>query len=128
MIGIQGSTPLLWGSLLFWLATGPIVACLKRGEELAPVVRSSTFTTLRFAPIAFVSAFVFGVADNCGMAMLSVYSVLSGYDYMHAVVLAVFATIGAIVLPVPLGVLASTVHPPPLLPPFAMSPSLPPVP
>ncbi len=32
------------------------------------------------------------------MAMLSVYSVLSGYDYTNAVVLAVFATIGAIVL------------------------------
>ncbi len=30
--------------------------------------------------------------------MLSVYSVLSGYDYTNAVVLAVFATIGAIVL------------------------------
>jgi|GEM_PF-6095379 len=115
MIGIQGSTPLLWGSLLFWLATGPIVACLKRGEELAPVVRSSTFTTLRLAPIAFVSAFVFGVADNGGMAMLSVYSVLSGYDYMHAVVLAVFATIGAIVLQIPLGFSASRRDPRALL-------------
>jgi Major Facilitator Superfamily len=107
MIGIQGSAPLLWGALLFWLATGPIVACLKPGEELAPVVRKSTFATLRFAPVAFVSAFVFGVADNGGMAMLSVYSVLSGYDYMNAVVLAVFATLGAIVLQVPLGLSAS---------------------
>src|SRR5713101_1385314 len=103
MIGIQGSTPLLWGSLLFWLATGPIVACLKRGEELAPVVRSSTFTALRVAPIAFLSAFVFGVADNGGMAMLSVYSVLNGYDYVNAAALAVFATVGAIALQIPLG-------------------------
>ena len=103
MVGIHGSTPLLWGALLFWLPIAPIIACLKRGEELAPVVRSSTFTTLGFAPIAFVSAFVFGVADNGGMAMLSVYSVMSGYDYMNAATLAVFATVGAIVLQIPLG-------------------------
>jgi predicted MFS family arabinose efflux permease len=103
VVGIHGSAPLLWGALLFWLATAPILACLKQGEELAPVVRSSTFATIRFAPIAFVSAFVFGVVDNGGMAMLSIYSVLVGYDYASAVVLAVFATVGAIVLQIPLG-------------------------
>src|SRR5262245_44065150 len=51
--GIHGLAPLLWGALFFWMATTPIVACLQPGEELAPVVRKSTFSTLRFAPIAF---------------------------------------------------------------------------
>src|SRR5712692_1760987 len=103
VVGIDGSMPLLFGALLFWLSTGPLVAFLKRGEDLAPVVRSSTFTALRVAPIAFLSAFVFGVADNGGMAMLSVYSVLNGYDYVNAAALAVFATVGAIALQIPLG-------------------------
>lgn len=107
VVGIHGAAPLLWGALFFWVATAPILACLKRGEELAPVVRNSTFATIRFAPVAFASAFVFGVADNGGMAMLSVYSVLVGYDYSGAVTLAVFATIGAIVLQIPLGSAAS---------------------
>src|SRR5260370_38685280 len=114
MIGIQGSTPLLWGSLLFWLATGPIVACLKRGEELAPVVRSSTFTTLRFAPIAFVSAFVFGVADNGGGAMLSGYTALCGYHYLDAAVVAVIAPRVAGVFLVARGIVATAGAPRPL--------------
>jgi hypothetical protein len=49
------------------------------------------------------------------MAMLSVYSVLSGYDYMNAVVLAVFATLGVIVLRIPLGFWASRRDPQALL-------------
>jgi len=112
IVGVHGAAPLLWGALLFWVATIPTVACLKRGEELAPVVRSSTiFATIRFAPIAFLSAFVFGVADNGGLAMLSVYGVLSGYDYTSAVTLAVFATVGAIVLQIPLGYSANSRDP-----------------
>jgi hypothetical protein len=43
--------------------------------------------------------------------MLSVYSVLTGYDYVSAVTIAVFATIGGIVLQIPLGILASRGEP-----------------
>jgi MFS family permease len=115
VIGIDGSTPLLVGALLFWSSTGPLLAFLRRGEELAPVVRSSTFTALRVAPIAFLSAFVFGIADNGGMAMLSVYSVLSGYDYFSAATLAAVATVGAIMLQIPLGYSANRHDPRSLL-------------
>ena len=111
VVGIQGPAPLVWSTLLFWLAAAPIVASLKRGEELAPVVRHSTFATIRFAPIAFLSAFVFGVVDNGGMSMLSVYSVMCGYDYTNAVMLAAFATIGAILLQIPLGYSANNTDP-----------------
>jgi MFS family permease len=111
LIGVQGLTPLLWSALIFGAATMPMIAFLKPGEQLAPVVRKSTFATLRFAPLVFLSAFVFGALDNGGMAMLSVYSVLTGYDYASAVSIAVFATIGGIVLQIPLGILASRGEP-----------------
>ena len=111
LIGVQGLTPLLWSALIFGAATMPMIAFLKRGEQLAPVVRKSTFATLRFAPLVFLSAFVFGALDNGGMSMLSVYSVLTGYDYQSAVSIAVFATIGGIVLQIPLGILASRGEP-----------------
>ena len=111
LIGVQGLTPLLWSALIFGAATMPMIAFLKPGEQLAPVVRKSTFATLRFAPVVFISAFVFGALDNGGMAMLSVYSVLTGYDYVSAVTIAVFATIGGIVLQIPLGIMASRGEP-----------------
>jgi len=111
LIGVQGLTPLLWSALIFGAATMPMIAFLKPGEQLAPVVRKSTFATLRFAPLVFLSAFVFGALDNGGMAMLSVYSVLTGYDYASAVSIAVFATIGGIVLQIPLGIMASRGEP-----------------
>jgi predicted MFS family arabinose efflux permease len=111
VIGVQGLAPLLWSAAIFGAATTPMIAFLKHGEQLAPVVRKSTFATLRFAPVAFLSAFVFGALDNGGMSMLSVYSVLTGYDYVSAVTIAVFATIGGIVLQIPLGIIASRNEP-----------------
>lgn len=111
LIGVQGFSPLLWSALIFGAATMPMIAFLKPGEQLAPVVRKSTFATLRFAPVVFISAFVFGALDNGGMSLLSVYSVLTGYDYASAVTIAVFATIGGIVLQIPLGIMASRAEP-----------------
>jgi predicted MFS family arabinose efflux permease len=111
VIGIQGASPLLWGALIFAWASTPIFAYLRRGEGLTPVVRKSTFATLRIAPIAFLSAFVFGIADNGGMALLGVYSVMTGYDYTSAVAFAAFATIGGILLQVPLGYSANKYNP-----------------
>jgi predicted MFS family arabinose efflux permease len=111
LIGIQGAAPLLWGALIFAWASTPIFAYLRRGEGLTPVVRKSTFATLRIAPIAFLSAFVFGIADNGGMALLGVYSVMTGYDYTSAVTFAAFATVGGILLQIPLGYSANSYNP-----------------
>jgi predicted MFS family arabinose efflux permease len=111
LIGIQGTAPLLWGALIFAWASTPIFAYLRRGEGLTPVVRKSTFATLRIAPIAFLSAFVFGIADNGGMALLGVYSVMTGYDYTSAVAFAAFATVGGILLQIPLGYSANNRNP-----------------
>lgn len=111
VIGVQGLMPLLWSAFIFGAATTPMVAFLKPGEQLAPVVRKSTFATLRVAPLIFLSAFVYGVLDNGGMSMLSVYSVLTGYDYSSAVTIAVFAEIGSILLQFPLGLIASRGEP-----------------
>lgn len=111
LIGIQGASPLLWGALIFAWASTPIFAYLRRGEGLTPVVRKSTFATLGIAPIAFLSAFVFGIADNGGMALLGVYSVMTGYDYTSAVAFAAFATVGGILLQIPLGYSANKRNP-----------------
>jgi predicted MFS family arabinose efflux permease len=111
IIGIQGTAPLLWGALIFACASTPIFAYLRRGDGLTPVVRKSTFATLRIAPIAFLSAFVFGIADNGGMALLGVYSVMTGYDYTSAVAFAAVATVGGILLQVPLGYSANNRNP-----------------
>src|SRR5437588_3312025 len=78
--GVEGLSPLLWGASFFWLTVTPILAYVKTGQQLAPVVRTSTFAAIRLMPIAFVPAFVFGILDNGGLSMLSVYSTLNGYD------------------------------------------------
>jgi MFS family permease len=105
--GVQGLTPLLWGGLFFWLTVTPILAYVKKGQELAPVVRNSTFAAIRLMPIAFVTAFVFGIVDNGGLSMLSVYSTMNGYDYSQAAWLASVAMMGSIALQIPLGYAAS---------------------
>jgi MFS family permease len=109
--GVEGMSPLLWSAAFFWLATTPILAFVKTGQELAPVVRSSTFTAIKLMPIAFVTAFVFGVADNGGLSMLSVYSTMNGYDVSQAALLASAAMMGAIALQIPLGYAANNSQP-----------------
>jgi len=58
---------------------------------------------MRIMPIAFVTAFIFGVVDNGGISMLSVYSTMNGYDYSQAAMLAATAMVGGVALQVPLG-------------------------
>ncbi len=109
--GVEGLTPLLWGAGFFWLSTVPVLVYVMKGQELAPVVRNSTFAAIRLMPIAFLTAFVFGIVDNGGLSMLSVYSKLNGYDYSQAALLVAIATMGAIALQIPLGYAASNSEP-----------------
>lgn len=111
VIGVQGFMPLIVSALLFWLAIVPIAIYVQRGEELAAVVRTSTFAAIRIVPIAFLTAFVFGVADNGGLSMLSLYSTLNGYDYNHAVTITAVATVGSIAFQIPLGYWANNRDP-----------------
>src|SRR5207253_6553285 len=106
-----GTEPLVWSAAFFWLATTPILAYVKPGQELAPVLRNSSFAAIRLVPIAFVTAFVFGIVDNGGLSMLSVYSTLNGYDYSNAAILAAVATMGGVALQIPLGYAANTWEP-----------------
>ena len=109
--GVEGFSPLLWGSLLFWLTIAPVLTHVKKGQELAPVMRNSTFAAVRLVPIAFLTAFVFGVVDNGGMSMLSIYSGMNGYDYSQAALFAAIAMAGGIVLQVPLGFASNNSEP-----------------
>jgi len=109
--GVEGLSPLLWGAFFFWLTVTPILAYVKTGQQLAPVVRNSTFAAIRLMPIAFVTAFVFGIVDNGGLSMLSVYSTMNGYDYSQAALLAAVAMMGGIALQIPLGYAANKSEP-----------------
>jgi MFS family permease len=109
--GVEGLEPLLWGAFFFWLTVTPIFAYVKTGQQLAPVVRNSTFAAIRLMPIAFITAFVFGIVDNGGLSMLSVYSTLKGYDYSQAAMLAAVAMMGGVALQIPLGYAANTWEP-----------------
>src|SRR3954454_494360 len=109
--GVEGLSPLLWGAFFFWLTVTPILGYVKTGQQLAPVVRNSTFAALRLMPIAFVTAFVFGIMDNGGLSMLSVYSTMNGYDYRQSGLLAAVAMMGGIALQIPLAHAANNSEP-----------------
>jgi MFS family permease len=105
--GIEGLAPLLWGAFFFWVATIPVLAFIDGRQGASPAVRGSSFAALRLMPVAFLTAFVFGMVDNGGLSMLSVYSTSSGLDYGQAAMLVAVATLGGIALQVPLGYAAS---------------------
>lgn len=111
LTGVSGAEPLAWSAAFFWLAATPILAYVRPSQELAPVVRNSSFAAIRLVPIAFVTAFVFGIVDNGGLSMLSVYSTMNGYDFGNAAILASAAMMGGIALQIPLGIAANKSQP-----------------
>lgn len=111
LTGVLGTAPFLFGSALFLLTIAPVALWVDNESLIAPVMRSSTFAAVRVIPIAFVTAFVFGLVDNGGMSMLSVYSTLNGYDYRSAVFVVTAATLGGIFLQIPLGYVSNKQDP-----------------
>lgn len=103
LVGVQGSTPFLLGALLFLLATVPVFIGAEVHGSRKPVVYTSNLAILRASPVIFLSAFIFGVADNGGLGLISVYGALSGYDLADAASIAAYATLGAILLQYPIG-------------------------
>jgi predicted MFS family arabinose efflux permease len=110
VFGIDESAPFLAGAAMFLLGTVPLSLSLRK-DEGRNVRRSPPFAALRFMPVAFLAAFVFGMADNGGLSMLPVYAALNGYDAIGATNVAVFAALGAVLLQFPLGWIAAKHNP-----------------
>lgn len=101
--GIDDIVPFQCGVVLFMLPLIPVAASLASGEPKTAPVRESSFRALRMMPLAFVTAFVFGVVDNGGLSMLSVYGALAGFSYAQSANIAAAAMVGGIFLQIPLG-------------------------
>jgi len=97
LTGVNTVTPFLCGLVLFMLPLVPAVAWLENGGPAAATVRESSFRALRLVPLAFMTAFVFGVVDNGGLSMLSVYTAMSGFSYSQSANIAAAAMVGGIV-------------------------------
>jgi MFS family permease len=111
LTGVEGFLPIGCAAALFVLTALPILAYVKRGDQLVPVTRAPTFAAFRIVPIAMLTAFVFGVVDNGGLSMLSVYAAQNGYGNSQAATFAAVALVGAIALQLPLGYLANKYEP-----------------
>jgi len=111
LTGVKGFLPVGCAAALFVLTAVPILACVKPGHQLMPVTRASTFAAFRIVPVAMLTAFVFGVVDNGGLSMLSVYAAQNGYDTSQAATFAAVALVGAIALQLPLGYVANKYEP-----------------
>jgi hypothetical protein len=108
--GVDGLSPLLWGAFFFWLTVTPIAGYVKTGQQRSGGAKFRRSRDPADA-IAFVTAFVFGIVDNGGLSMLSVYSTMNGYDYSQAALLAAVAMMGGIALQIPLGYAANNSEP-----------------
>ena len=106
MTGIDQASPFLFGATLLLFGAVGLSSCLFDHEGQSSR-RSSPLSAIAFMPAAFLAAFVFGIADNGGLSMLPVYGALNGYDNASAANLAVFAALGATLLQLPIGWLAT---------------------
>src|SRR6185295_11157361 len=106
VIGINESSSFLAGAAMLLLGCGALSNTLSP-QEGKSWRKDAPLAMIVFMPAAFLAAFMFGMADNGGLSMLPVYGALNGYDNSSAANLAIAAALGALLLQVPIGWLAT---------------------
>jgi MFS family permease len=106
MLGVNHSSAFLVGAAIVLLSAALLGSAMSFHEGRT-ARRQSSFSMFAFMPIPFFTALIFGVADNGGLSMLSVYGALNGYDHANAVRLVVFAALGAMLFQFPMSWLAT---------------------
>ncbi len=109
LVGTSGWPPYLAGALLFLLGLVPLV--LARG--VSPVIEESGGRTilsfLLAAPAATLAAFVFGMVETGGFALLPIYGLANGFDAEGAAFLVSVLSIGNVLFQLPIGALSDRI-------------------
>jgi MFS family permease len=107
VLGSQGATPFLVGGAIILASTIPALVARKHQprQELGGHSRS-VLRYLWLVPFATGAAFVFGAAEQAGLALFPVYGARHGFDEQAVSLLLVTLAIGNVVFQIPLGALS----------------------
>ncbi|MFZ1812994.1 MAG: MFS transporter [Rhizobiaceae bacterium] len=111
IIGSQGSLPFTIGIIVIVASTIPALAARTRQPVLEGDIQ--TRSVLRYVwlvPSATAAAFVFGAAEQAGLALFPVYGARTGYDETQISLLLTVLAFGNVALQIPLGLLSDRVR------------------
>lgn len=109
LTGTRGLMPFITGALVLSLGILPVLAGIKVAPKLGHRPSGSFARFLVLAPIATGAALLFGVVESGAFALLPIYGQRVGHDRDTVILLGIAATIGNILLQMPMGLLSDRV-------------------
>jgi len=109
LTGTRGFTPFLTGSAVLFLGTLPVLIGMGVAPKLTHHAGGSFRRFLFLAPAATGASLLFGVVESGAFSLLPLYGQRVGHDRETVILLGIAATIGNIVLQMPMGLLSDRV-------------------
>lgn len=102
-LGVDGLLPFAVSAALVLIAAIPLLYIRGAAPAMAHEDGQTTMSMLRLAPVVMLASFVSGFVDNATLALLPLYGIRFGLAEGAAVELLAIATLGAVVLQLPIG-------------------------
>lgn len=109
-IGTRGFAPFGLGAAMLCVALIPVLAARRNAPRIEEKSIGSVFSVLKYAPAAFLAAFVFGAIDAGMVGLFPVYAVRMGYTEAAAALAVTAIAVGSIAFQIPLGYLADRMN------------------
>lgn len=101
--GSDGALPLVVSALIVLLAGVPLYWLRGASPAMGHATGHSLLGILRLAPVIMLASVISGFVDTATLALLPVYGLAVGMDEATAVLQLTVATVGAVVLQLPIG-------------------------
>jgi MFS family permease len=108
-LGTAGIAPYLAGSVLFALATVPVLIAGKAAPTIEEEPSRGFASFLWAAPTATLAALIFGAAETGAFALLPLYGTAVGLDVAGAATLVSLMSLGNLAFQIPMGLIADRV-------------------
>lgn len=107
--GSTGPAPFVTGSLIMAAAVLPVMLAWRERPPMSERPSASILHFLRIAPLATLAAFIFGMVESGGFALLPVYGRHLGLSPELAAVLVSAVALGNVLMQIPIGMVADRV-------------------
>jgi MFS family permease len=108
-LGVEGVLPFAVSAGLVLVAAIPLLYIRGAAPAMEHERGQTTMSVLRLAPVVMLASFVAGFVDNATLALLPLYGIRFGLTEGASVELLAIATLGAVVLQLPIGWLSDRI-------------------
>lgn len=109
LVGSEGITPFLLGSIIILVAAIPIYLARNESPQLHERPKHNFFRYIGLVPMASAAAFVYGAVQVGGLSLFPIFATREGFNESQAAILLTVMAVGNIVCQIPIGMISDRV-------------------